>query len=579
MADKYIISKAKLTAIADAIRAKTGETGTLTVDQMASEIAGISAGGAISKFVTKYINGELDGEVVMPDGLKSAPPHIFDLNGMAGYTTCRNDITSIDTNDMESVPPYFAYAQRLKTVTLNSAVTYIGNYAFASTEIKKIYVPNGDDKLAIDIYAFAGISTLTSVDIGRPVTLYSYAFEHHTSGDAVTVKLRKTTIFNGSKIFMNMRGNSSLVLYTGDCVANDSGFLQGYDSKLYVPRAYLADYKAKTNFAAYADQIYPAPRYITYTAPDGTCTIVNAANDGTQTASPLTTTYDATAITFANPAYDVKAINLDMTSTDYLGTYDLGEVALTQTDPVVTIAYPAAGTLTVNYSGAKFSLAADSAGAKTFRIKAGEFLSYTWNQSGYKPYTKALTTTGEQTVTIVESDMTVTTAVAVDITAPDASDPHLANLVDGSDFEIANGKIRSGSKSHNVSSGSSFGYITINTPSDGGSCSIKYTASSESNFDFGYFTIISATAGVPKGYDSVSTLKNAKTNYTEGMTYYGIQTEELLARYSGTDSGTMTIKLEGDNTYHIGIGYIKDGSGNNNDDRFYINEIKYTTME
>lgn len=578
MADKYIISKSKLTAIADAIRTKTGETGTLTADQMAEEIAGISAGDAISEFATKYINGELDGEVVMPDGLKSAPPHIFSLYGMVGYTTCRNALTSIDINDMESIPPYFAYLQELQNITFNSVVKYIGDNAFTGTNVKKLYIPNSIDNLNVGTNAFSS-TPITSVDICRPVTFSSYVFVHNTTGEACTVKLRKASVFDGRDIFQYMRGESSLVLYTGDCVANNSYFLKDFEGKLYVPRAYLADYKAKTNFVAYANQIYPAPRYISYTAPDGTCAIVNTANDGIQTASPLTTTYDTTAITFVNPDYDVKAINIDMTSTDYLDTYDLGAVTLTQTDPVVTIAYPAAGTLTVNYSGAKFNSTADGAGAKTFRIKAGETLSYTWKQSGYKPYTKTLTTTGGQTVTIAESDMTVATAVAVDITVPDAGDPHLANLVDGSNFEIADGKIRSGSKSHNVSKGSSFGYITINTPSDGGTCSIKYAVSSEANWDFGYFTIISATAGTPKGYDDESALKNAQTNYTEGMTCYDIQTEELLARYSGTDSGTITIKLAGGTTYYIGIGYIKDDGGNTNDDRFYINEIKYTTVE
>ena len=35
----------KLTAIADAIRGKTGKTGELTLEQMATEIAGIETGG------------------------------------------------------------------------------------------------------------------------------------------------------------------------------------------------------------------------------------------------------------------------------------------------------------------------------------------------------------------------------------------------------------------------------------------------------------------------------------------------------------------------------------------------------
>lgn len=42
----YIISSDQLTAIADAIRAKTGKSDMITVDEMPDEISGISGGGS-----------------------------------------------------------------------------------------------------------------------------------------------------------------------------------------------------------------------------------------------------------------------------------------------------------------------------------------------------------------------------------------------------------------------------------------------------------------------------------------------------------------------------------------------------
>lgn len=53
----------KLKAIADAIRAKTGQTGTLTLDAMPTAIAGIS-GGATDTYTeeTQDANGDLTEE-------------------------------------------------------------------------------------------------------------------------------------------------------------------------------------------------------------------------------------------------------------------------------------------------------------------------------------------------------------------------------------------------------------------------------------------------------------------------------------------------------------------------------------
>lgn len=73
--DKGLISKSKLTAIGDAIRAKTGDTATMTPEQMAAAIANISGGGEI-----KQATGTLTGTTITVTGLDFCPSAIFAIH-------------------------------------------------------------------------------------------------------------------------------------------------------------------------------------------------------------------------------------------------------------------------------------------------------------------------------------------------------------------------------------------------------------------------------------------------------------------------------------------------------------------
>lgn len=105
----------KMTAIANAIRGKTGGTSALTLDQMATEIAGIQTGtggssgdsnDTIIKIVERYWGGNGNPrdltEFVVPAGCQLIGPYAF------------------------------AGCQSLKTITIPDTVTKIGNYAFSS---------------------------------------------------------------------------------------------------------------------------------------------------------------------------------------------------------------------------------------------------------------------------------------------------------------------------------------------------------------------------------------------------------------------------------------------------------------
>ena len=100
----------KLTAIADAIRGKTGKTDGLTLDQMATEIAGIQAGGSGSADELTLLLGDQ----------------------LTSYTN--NTITALREEA-------FSCAQNLVELHLPS-VTSIGPYAFSRTGAKELVFPN-----------------------------------------------------------------------------------------------------------------------------------------------------------------------------------------------------------------------------------------------------------------------------------------------------------------------------------------------------------------------------------------------------------------------------------------------------
>ena len=68
----------KLTAIGDAIRGKTGKTEGLTLDQMATEISGIQAGGAIEPLTVTE-----NGTYTAPSGVDGYNPVTVNVAGSA----------------------------------------------------------------------------------------------------------------------------------------------------------------------------------------------------------------------------------------------------------------------------------------------------------------------------------------------------------------------------------------------------------------------------------------------------------------------------------------------------------------
>ena len=124
----------KLTAIANAIRTKTGGTNSLTLDQMASEISNIQSSGANEPYIE---------EVYDSNG------NLIDVN-MHGFTKIRTNA--------------FYGCSRLALTSLPSGLTSIGYRAFSScTGLTSITFEG--TPTSISSKAFSNCTNLTTINV------------------------------------------------------------------------------------------------------------------------------------------------------------------------------------------------------------------------------------------------------------------------------------------------------------------------------------------------------------------------------------------------------------------------------
>ena len=231
---EYLVQGASLTAVADAIRAKSG-----TMDKMefpggfVSTVQAIQTGGG-------DVNESEDG---------------FISRSATSYTNTR--VTSIGT--------YCAYNYTALTSIYLPAATSIGQYAFyGCTGLTDVNLPAAT---TIGQYAFNGCSNLECVDLSGSAkpTINTYAFQNCSKLNAVI--LRSNTV-------ATLSGTNAL---TGTLIGQGLG-------GIYVPDALVDTYKAATNWATYAANIYPISAYPVTdysTITDSWDEILAAINDGT----------------------------------------------------------------------------------------------------------------------------------------------------------------------------------------------------------------------------------------------------------------------------------------------------------
>ena len=213
----------KMTAIANAIRSKTGKEDKLTLEQMATEIEGIQTGGESC-------------DHAMEDSL-----------------VARNS-TEYVNNSVESIGyQAFRYYGSLKRCSFANVKT-VSSYAFSECDaLEQINIPNA---ITLGGRMIGGCSSIKTLHLPKVTTLADYAL---AQSGLVKVKFDAITRI-APKTFAACSNFETLILATPTLVtlANVSAFdntlIANGTGYIYVPKALIEDYKVATNWITFANQ-------------------------------------------------------------------------------------------------------------------------------------------------------------------------------------------------------------------------------------------------------------------------------------------------------------------------------------
>jgi hypothetical protein len=188
---KGLVSKSYLTAIANAIRAKTGSMGTYMPSQMANAINGITTQGGQDNTVLNsildrsisgnYVNDDLtligDYAFCYCDKLTSATFTKVTKVGGSAFNDC-SSLESISLPEVKEIEAsVFGWCSSLKSISmpkievLSDDSSYWGIFSYAS-EMKTINIPSTIKSIGKN--AFDG-SSITTINIDKPADSISGA--------------------------------------------------------------------------------------------------------------------------------------------------------------------------------------------------------------------------------------------------------------------------------------------------------------------------------------------------------------------------------------------------------------------
>lgn len=269
-----LVTSGKITAIADAIRERSGASGGMTLDQMPTAIGAIPSGGGPNGIASQVL---YRGYSTTPDSYVDITAEDFGEEG--ANTVIRAGAFAVDSSSYRN-------AQRLRSVEIPSWVTQIDYRAFYYSAIRALHAP-GDSILTLGQNVFM-YSLIESLSVERPVELQSYGtqFSMCTSLATVDQEIRArsgTTYIPGNcfsgctalasakfhstatafsiatRAFSGCTSLMELVLDFGAVPSLTNTSLSNVPDgcAIYVRDSLVDSYKAAANWSARADHIFP----------------------------------------------------------------------------------------------------------------------------------------------------------------------------------------------------------------------------------------------------------------------------------------------------------------------------------
>ena len=260
MATEYLTNDIELTSVADAIRAKSGQTGQLIYpDGFVSAVAGIKKAPTTPYMVAEY-EQELITEYESASYIKKAK--LYNHTRIAAYELAyqhllqeldmsdpSNNITTIDAN---------AFANSMcENVIIPETVTLIGSGAFSSANIGTMILPGSVTRISssafIDLRGVNGVAPVIKLNEGLAV-IEAYAFTN--AGITGEIEIPSTVTEIGESCFAYTGITTVICKPTTPPALGSSAFSSGTAGfTIKVPAASVAAYKAATNWSSYADYI------------------------------------------------------------------------------------------------------------------------------------------------------------------------------------------------------------------------------------------------------------------------------------------------------------------------------------
>ena len=262
---KYLIQDTTLTALADAVRAKTGSTNEMSLEEIISSIDEISGGdtGIEDAMVTGTLTAYTNGRVTSIGNHAFA--HCYNLTTIS-FPVCTNignsafyqcvGLTTISLPVCTTIGDgAFSFCTNLTSVNLPACTEINDRVFYSCTNLTSINLPACT---AIPGYAFSNCINLTSINLPACTAIHYGAFEN--CKNLTSVNLPVCTTIDSSAFFQcnnlinfTLGASSVCTLVSSTAFWNTAiTFGAGY---IYVPASLVASYQAASNWSYFSNAI------------------------------------------------------------------------------------------------------------------------------------------------------------------------------------------------------------------------------------------------------------------------------------------------------------------------------------